>query len=532
MKKGLFFIAVFFISFLASEAQSASGPYQTEKWVGTNYTPAYCVNQVQMWHEFRPDIIEKELAAAQKYYGLTTLRVYLHNLVFDVEKELMFERMDQFLSICDKYGIKPGFTFFDDCHRHEGITLNSLPPVKGYHNGRWAACPQDRERTEECFPKLRRYITETISRFRDDKRVLWWETFNEPTMSRTDTQKLLKLAREAAVAAKPTQPIICCWDDNEYTDIVNAHNYTADFSSWDKQSEMNPQKGCVFTEAGARWYAPRPSNAEPVEVIDWLHKRKKSEKYVPGVYLCWELFAGNSNCRWYWGTPNDTPEPTLPWCGLMWPDCTPVSWAEAEAIYRYTTGKSKALLFDDFQSIEYQSEKYKDWDVFDAPKNTGGSRVLKLDENMKMAAGDPAWNNYLLEAVVMLKESNGNAGLLFRVEDVQEGKDQLHSYYVGFDSKSLILGKFDNGWKELERFDLSSLDCKVKPGVWNMIRIEAKGNRYKIYFNRMHPSADKDKGLRIDYTDTDNPILNGRIGARTHNVGAWYDNVVVMPLND
>ena len=38
-----------------------------------------------------------------------------------------------------------------------------------------------------------------------------------------------------------------------------------------------------------------------------------------------------SNCRWYWGTAEGTAEPTVPWCGLMWPDATPVSLAEAEA---------------------------------------------------------------------------------------------------------------------------------------------------------------------------------------------------------
>ena len=31
-----------------------------------------------MWHDFRPEVIEKELAAAQHYYGINTLRVYLH----------------------------------------------------------------------------------------------------------------------------------------------------------------------------------------------------------------------------------------------------------------------------------------------------------------------------------------------------------------------------------------------------------------------------------------------------------------------
>ena len=49
--------------------------------------------------------------------------------------------------------------------------------------------------------------------------------------------------------------------------------------------------------------------------------------------------VGNSNCRWYWGTQHGTPEQTIPWCGLMWPDATPVSLAEAEAIRHHVTGE-------------------------------------------------------------------------------------------------------------------------------------------------------------------------------------------------
>ena len=79
----------------------------------------------------------------------------------------------------------------------------------------------------------------------------------------------------------------------------------------------------------------------------WLENRRAAKQSTPGVYLCWELMVGNSNCRWYWGTPPDAPEPTVPWCGLLWPDATPVSLAEAEAVRRYVTGKGRALFFDD-----------------------------------------------------------------------------------------------------------------------------------------------------------------------------------------
>ena len=41
---------------------SSAAPHETAGWVGANYTPAYCVNAVQLWHDFRGDVVDKELA--------------------------------------------------------------------------------------------------------------------------------------------------------------------------------------------------------------------------------------------------------------------------------------------------------------------------------------------------------------------------------------------------------------------------------------------------------------------------------------
>ncbi|GAJ12611.1 unnamed protein product, partial [marine sediment metagenome] len=101
----------------------------------------------------------------------------------------MQEHIEKFLTICDKYGIKPGFTFFDDCWNRKGVILESPPPIKGRHNGRWAACPQDAERTKENLPKFRAYIQDIIRPHHKDPRVLWWEIFNEPKLQSKNGHK-------------------------------------------------------------------------------------------------------------------------------------------------------------------------------------------------------------------------------------------------------------------------------------------------------------------------------------------------------
>ncbi len=506
---------------------SSAEPIDTSTWVGSNYTPAFCVNQVQMWHEFKPEVIDRELAAAKKYFGLNTLRVFLHNIPYDAEKEAFLDRIEQFLVICDRHGIKPGFVFFDDCWQHSGITLTQKPPVDGLIGGNWAACPQDVERTDENLPKFKAYVQDVIRAHRTDDRVLWWEIFNEPVMAAPYTIKLRNQGYQWAKELEPIQPVINCWDDSSETDLVDAHNYSANFAGWDRQADLNPSKGAIFTEAGARWYAGKgTSHGEPVEIIDWLKRRKAAGKTVPGVYLCWEVMVGNVNARWIWGAPSGAPEPTLPWCGLLWPDNTPVSLAEVEAVRSYTTGESRALFFDDFQDVPPRPER-PNWTAYGS-KALGNRGVFELQAEQKMVTGDTGWTDYVVETAAMLRAANSKAGLLVRANNPGPGADGVHGYYVGFTTKTLFLGKMNNNWKGLVAFDLTKLESKIEPGAWNLLRVAIQGNRIRVYLNRLHD----DDGLRIDYTDATEPVPAGNIGLQANGGGVWFDNVVVLPIEE
>tara|TARA_B100001964_G_C13992187_1_gene491159 strand:- start:34 stop:687 length:654 start_codon:yes stop_codon:yes gene_type:complete len=213
----------------------------------------------------------------------------------------------------------------------------------------------------------------------------------------------------------------------------------------------------------------------------------------------------------------------------MWPDATPVSFAESEACLKYVTGKCNAMFYDNFQDSP-EPKKRAGWKTFGAG-GSSASGVLKVASGSKRIAGDPAWKDYVFEGVVMLKADKGNAGLIFRVNKPGDGADQMQGYYVGFNTKTLYLGKMNNNWSRLAEFDLSKLDCKVVPGVWNQIRVAVTGNRVRVWFNRMHPSSDPQKGLRIDFTDKKAPILSGAVGVRAHGMDAWFDNIVVVPAD-
>lgn len=109
----------------------------------------------------------------------------------------------------------------------------------------------------------------------------------------------------------------------------------------------------------------------------------------------------------------------------------------------------------------------------------------------------------------------------------------MRSYAVTFDSNSLALSKIDAGSrKALATYDLTKLETDTRINEWSMIRIAAAGPRIRVWFNRMHPSVDPDRGLRIDYTDKNDPILSGAIGVRADKVPASFDNIVVLPIKE
>jgi len=95
----------------------ANGWYAQQKWlVGSNYIPASAINQLEMWQEasFDPAQIDKELGWAQGL-GMTTMRVFLHDALWQQDAPGFKKRIGVFLDIAAKHGIKPLFVLFDSC---------------------------------------------------------------------------------------------------------------------------------------------------------------------------------------------------------------------------------------------------------------------------------------------------------------------------------------------------------------------------------------------------------------------------------
>ena len=127
----------------------------------------------------------------------------------------------------------------------------------------------------------------------------------------------------------------------------------------------------------------------------------------------------------------------------------------------------------------------------------------------------------------MLKDSVGNAGLVFRVNEPGPGADQMRGYYVGFNTNTLYLGRMNNAWQPLATVDLGRHRQQIEPDTWHLLRVAAEGNRLRVWFDPLHD----DTRPMLDIRDDQSPILKGAIGLRTHDASVWFDDVVVLPAS-
>lgn len=202
--------------------EQANAWYRRQPWlVGANYIPAYAINQLEMWQAetFDTAAIEHELALAAGL-GMNTLRVFLHDLLWQQDSSGLKNRINAFLRICARSGIRPMLVLFDSCWNPDAQSGKQPDPVPGVHNSGWVKSPALRHLQDHReIPRLEQYVAGVIRAFRDDPRVLAWDLWNEPDNldDRRNTEGtahlrdfvtfLLPEVFHWARSAKPLQPL-------------------------------------------------------------------------------------------------------------------------------------------------------------------------------------------------------------------------------------------------------------------------------------------------------------------------------------
>ena len=224
--------------------------------VGCDFLPSSAINQLEMFQAdtFDAATLERELGWAQSL-GFNALRVYLQDQLWEQDSQGFLARLDQFLGIADKHHIGVVFVLFDSCWDPFPKLGKQRAPKPHVHNSGWVQSPGKEVLQDPASQaRLKDYVAGVVGHFRNDRRVLAWDVWNEPDnvnrpayVEQEPANKvelvlpLLKQAFGWARAADPSQPLtsgvwIGTWPDpdklspteqvqvNE-SDVISFHNY-------------------------------------------------------------------------------------------------------------------------------------------------------------------------------------------------------------------------------------------------------------------------------------------------------------------
>ncbi len=320
-------------------AKKANDWYKQQGWlVGCNFLPSTAINQLEMWEAetFDTATIKRELGWAEGL-GFNTLRVFLHNLVWENDPSGFKERINIFLNIASRHHIKPLFVFFDDCWNPEPAYGKQPLPKPGVHNSGWMRSPNMSVHNAPAkWNVLEKYVKDILSTFKDDKRILLWDLYNEPGNSdyNMTTMPLLKNIFEWAWTIRPSQPLTAgIWYDNKdfnefqlnNSDVITFHNYdsTADMEK-EIRELLTRGRPVICTEYMARTHGSKFETHLPL-----------LKKYNVGA-INWGFVSGKSNTIFPWGSKEGSPEPKIWFHDIFRRDGTPFDRNEVVLIKKLT----------------------------------------------------------------------------------------------------------------------------------------------------------------------------------------------------
>jgi len=298
--------------------KQANAWYAKQPWlVGSNYTPANAINQLEMWQAetFDPKRIDLELGWAEGI-GMNTMRVFLHDLLWQQDEAGFRQRIDTFLTIAAKHHIRPLFVLFDSCWDPNPKLGPQHAPVPGIHNSGWVQSPGVKAlRDPAQYPRLEAYVKGIVGAFGKDPRVLGWDLWNEPNNGgggnySDDTGKhdatilLLPKLYAWARSTHPSQPLTSgVWDGDwsspeklgdvqriqlEESDVISFHNY-GDPADFEKHLRwlLAYKRPILCTEYMARGNKSTFQGSMPiakkykVAAINWGLVAGKTQTYLP-----------------------------------------------------------------------------------------------------------------------------------------------------------------------------------------------------------------------------------------------------------
>jgi cyclophilin family peptidyl-prolyl cis-trans isomerase len=344
--------------------EKAKAWYDRQPWlVGANFNPSTVINQIEMWQAdtFDPATIDRELGWAAAI-GMNTMRVYLHDLLWEQDSEGLLNRIDQFLDISKKHNIRIMLVLFDSVWDPYPALGKQRAPKPHVHNSGWVQGPHlETLKDAEKVKALEPYVKGVIGRFKNDDRVLMWDLYNEPGNMNNDYYRqfepankdelslnLLKLTFTWARQVNPSQPLTAGVWKNEWhpekadelnryqlenSDIITFHDYSPMSRTKERVESLKPWgRPLICTE-----YMARTAGSTFTEQLPYFQAENIGA-------INWGLVAGKTQTHYPWESwdRSFTGEPDVWFHEVFRVDGTPYSADEAALIKRLTEEANKA----------------------------------------------------------------------------------------------------------------------------------------------------------------------------------------------
>ena len=345
--------------------EKANAWYAKQPWlVGSNYTPASAINELEMWQAdtFDAAAIDKELGWAEGL-GMTTMRVFLHDLPWQQDAAAFRARIDRFLDIASKHHIRPLFVLFDSCWDPLPKLGPQHAPTPGVHNSGWVQAPGAKALSDPTqYPRLKAYVTGVVGAFAKDTRVLGWDVWNEPDNGNSGSYAKDEPGNKVDLVLSLLPQVYQWAREAGAEQPLTSGVWKGDWSSDDK---LSPMERIQLEQSDVISFHNYDSGAEFEKRIVWLQRLKRPiicteymargngstfegslpvlNKYKVGA-ISWGLVQGKTQTHlpWdSWKTPYvNGREPAVWFHEVLRQDGTPYKQEEVELI-RSLTGKAR-----------------------------------------------------------------------------------------------------------------------------------------------------------------------------------------------
>jgi signal transduction histidine kinase len=146
------------------------------------------------------------------------------------------------------------------------------------------------------------------------------------------------------------------------------------------------------------------------------------------------------------------------------------------------------------------------------------------ERGAKLVTGSPYWHNYSIEGDVSLLGLDGDAGLIIRSGNEEEGVNSYSGYYAGIRKRdnALVLGRAEYGWMEVIK--QSPRPGAIRPFQWYHLKLLG----YDCQIVATVSSLSQATHFSLNINDQD-CVYSGRVGLRSYLSGGTWRNIVVRP---